>query len=172
MLDRTHKISEIVGAIALVASLIFVGIQVNQNTSAMRTASHQEAVNVWADMSSSLVNDDRLAELYADDLYPTLRPYGPTGDQVRLLAYLQASFYVIESHYLRWVDGDLPEEIWTSFRTGLFDTLTFRQSAMRYWNFNREYHSIRFQELVDEMIPRAEARRAELAELAKHSEDQ
>lgn len=35
MLDRIHKISEIIAAFAIVGSLIFVGIQVDQNTQAI-----------------------------------------------------------------------------------------------------------------------------------------
>ena len=36
MLDRIHKISEIVAAFAIVASLIFVGVQVSQITGALK----------------------------------------------------------------------------------------------------------------------------------------
>jgi hypothetical protein len=44
MLDRIHKISEIVAAAAIVGSLIFVGIQMNQNTSALRASFIQSSI--------------------------------------------------------------------------------------------------------------------------------
>jgi hypothetical protein len=163
MLDRVHKISEIVAAFALVASLVFVGVQISQNTSTMRTESHQTAVNVWANLATPLITDERLAALYSDDLYAELSPTGLGSDELSLSAYVQNTFFVIESHYLRWLDGDLPDEVWSGFRTGLFETMVQLKSGMVYWTYNHDNHSTAFQKLVDKLIPAAEDRRKEIA---------
>jgi hypothetical protein len=163
MLDRVHKIAEIVAAFALVASLLFVGIQISQNTSTMRAESHQAAVNVWANMATPLATNERLATLYSQDVYPELKSALSSPDQTSLSAYIQSTFYVIESHYHRWLVADLPDEVWSSFRTALFDTLVANQSAMTYWNGAGDRHTPEFIALVNDMIPAVTKRRAEFA---------
>jgi hypothetical protein len=44
MLDRVYKIAEILAAVAIVFSLVFVGLQIKQNTQAIAS---QEDSSVW-----------------------------------------------------------------------------------------------------------------------------
>ena len=51
MLDRIHKIAEIVAAFAIVGSLLFVGIQMQQNTEALETGLEQNASHRWQEIN-------------------------------------------------------------------------------------------------------------------------
>ena len=63
MLDRFHKMAEIVASIAIVASLIFVGIQVSQNTTATSSQTHQFLLQDETRTSELLITHPEVAAL-------------------------------------------------------------------------------------------------------------
>ena len=160
-LQDIYFVAEIFGVVAIIGSLIFVGIQMRQNTSAMKIESHQKANELWTNMSMPLVTNERFATLFAEDVHPDLRAVGYDADQVSLSTYMGVSFSIIESHYLRWLEGNLPDEIWSTMKSGLLEFLTLRQSSAEHWRFARDFVSPEFRSLVDQLVPLAGDRRKE-----------
>ena len=76
MLDRFHKVSEIVASFAIVGSLIFVGIQVNQNTNATRVSNAQAAMQVWSDHAMAMATSESLAQAYVAGINPEILEFG------------------------------------------------------------------------------------------------
>lgn len=62
MLDRAHQIADIVAAFAVVGSLIFVGIQLQQNAKAMGVENRQSAMNGWNETTLAVATNEQLAE--------------------------------------------------------------------------------------------------------------
>jgi hypothetical protein len=56
-------IGELVGGVAVIASLVYVGLQIRQNTGAMRAASAQNLVTVSTNGHFLLAADNGLAEI-------------------------------------------------------------------------------------------------------------
>ena len=57
-------LGEFVGAALLFISLIYVGLQIKQNTSATRIASTHSAIESSVDFNKLLVNDQKLSDLF------------------------------------------------------------------------------------------------------------
>ena len=92
MLDRFHKISEIIAAFAIVGSLVFVGIQLNQNTSALLVDSQQSAMAAWNDTSLAIATNERLAGLISESRYPEFKAAEAGGSESRqALTFITAS---------------------------------------------------------------------------------
>ena len=56
--EALGAIGEIVGAVAVVLSLIFLATQIRQNTRSSRTASYQAAVTSISDLTREIGSDD------------------------------------------------------------------------------------------------------------------
>ena len=165
MLDRIHKISEIVGAVALVASLIFVGIQISQNTEATRISNSQNALNSWNDITLAMTTDDALQRRQYDGTYPELREkfaYDPA--LARMQSWLFAGVKAVESNYLQWLQGNLSDDLWHGYRSTFIELMTVSQDLAIYWENNGYTHSAPFRDLVAELEPEAAKRRQMLAQ--------
>ena len=57
-------LGEFVGAILLFTSLIYVGLQIKQNTSVTRIASMHSAIESSVEFGKLLVNDQKLSDLF------------------------------------------------------------------------------------------------------------
>ena len=165
MLDRIHKISEIVAAFAIVGSLVFVGIQLQQNTSALLVDGQQSAMAVWNDTSLAVATNERLAELMSASRYPEFQAAEGGGSESRqVLTFVTASMNSIENQYLQFLDGNLSEEIWNGFRSGLLSELTTLEIYNQYWAFAKSFHSPRYQLLVEELMLIADEQRRQYRE--------
>jgi len=61
--DRAVQVSEVIGAAAIVISLIYVGSEVRQNTLSVQTASHQSSIAMAQDLDQHFF-DAEFAAVY------------------------------------------------------------------------------------------------------------
>ena len=119
MLDRFHKISEIVAAFAIVGSLIFVGVQVNQNTSALRNSAAQANSDSWQNLTLALANNPKIAEVMAATIItPEDFPGQPAPELLQVGAYINANIKSMETNYHQWLSGNLSDELFNAARAG------------------------------------------------------
>ena len=57
-------IGELLGGVAVVASLVYVGLQIRQNTAATRAASHHAVTDSFNEINLSLAREPALAEVW------------------------------------------------------------------------------------------------------------
>ena len=120
MLDYIHKISEIIAAFAIVGSLIFVGVQVNQNTSALRNSAAQANSDSWQQNTLAIATNPTLARMWVEHLdFPEDVPMQPTPELLMIASYIGANLKSMESNYHQWMNGNLSDELFEGARTGL-----------------------------------------------------
>ncbi len=109
-LDKLHKYVEITAAIAVIISLIFVGLEVRQNTAAVQSAAAQAVHENFAAWYTSLQSD-------ADLLIVTtkgMRDYESLTASEK--AQFIATFMSLSSHtqnaFYKWREGSLAPELW------------------------------------------------------------
>ncbi|NIQ57201.1 MAG: hypothetical protein GWN71_28625 [Gammaproteobacteria bacterium] len=64
-----QAVAEVIGAIAVVASLVYLAIQVRQNTRAVRAATYDAMVRSSADFLDPLIRDGSLARLFESNVF-------------------------------------------------------------------------------------------------------
>jgi hypothetical protein len=159
MLDRFHKMAEIIASIAIVGSLIFVGIQVNQNTDATRASNAQVAMQVWSDHAMAMATSESLAHTYMDGIHPELLEIANlTVNEVRINMWWSASVRSVESNYLEWLAGNVSDELWFSHRQTLLSSYVTSLGMQSYWASQAENHSQPFRELMKEISTEAAIR--------------
>ena len=117
--DWAH-IAEIIGGIAIIASLIFVGVQIQENSRAVRSATFQASTDSDLAVLEPMVNDPDLAFLYNN--YRD-EPGSLTPQQLGRVAFLIVSmFRQFENVFEQYQAGTLPESRWLSSK-GVLENL-------------------------------------------------
>ena len=142
-------IGEIVGAIAVVISLIYVGVQVKQNTTATRVVTTQAHVESWNHVVSSLCQSSETASNWHQGLQDLSRLDG--GQRVQFFALLGLVNRYYEASYLGWSSGVLDERLWSGLREMLVDSMSY-PGAREWWNHRRHHYCREYQQLVDGLL--------------------
>lgn len=104
------SIGEIVAAIATVASLVYVAIQIRHNTVAVKSAAAQSVHEAFASWYHLLAADASLSQLVTDGL----RDYSSLSetDRARFVATFMAFLSYCQDAYIKWREGALSPELW------------------------------------------------------------
>ena len=118
-LETIYFISQIVAALGIMASLIFVGIQVRQSTRATKASAAFDATNSLASLNEQLwanYSDERMVE--GLETYNPAKGWEdfPVGVQTRMIIFNRALFQKMEGAYYLHCYGGLDEDIWESRR--------------------------------------------------------
>lgn len=109
-LEEWAFVAQIVSAIAVVASLVFVGFQLKHATAAIRATSSQAHSGLYTDLVQSIVDNADMGGIWTKGITD---PKGLAEvDWVRFVAYASALFRLYESSRVQWLNGRLDEEHW------------------------------------------------------------
>lgn len=158
-LEQWSFLAQIISAIAVIASLIFVGFQLKQATSAIRATSSQAHSALYTDLVSSIIDNGDFARAWSIGLE---RPQELTeAEWVRFVAYASALFRLYESSRVQWLNGRLDEEHWRTIERqatdfGHLPGLKIAWQLRGHW-FSPEFRSW-FEALTPAEVPRPYAR--------------
>jgi len=104
------NIGEFVAAIATVATLVYLAIQIRSNTAAVRSAAAQSVHEAFASWYHLLAADAELAQLVTDGL----RDYSSLSetDRARFVATFMAFLSNCQDAFIKWREGSLSPELW------------------------------------------------------------
>ena len=141
-------VAEIVGAIAVVVSLIYVGTSVNQNTDAILVANHHALVAMDQDTNAWFRDSEFAAsfEIAMDDV-SNLSPV--QSRQFR--TYLADKFNAWEFAFLTHNSGMMEDDIWDGW-DGYYRLELKQKGHQWYWNSGREGYSPAFRVYVDSIL--------------------
>jgi hypothetical protein len=96
--EQLSYLAQIIASVALIVSLIFVGLQIKQNTGALQRNEHNSTMAQWTVIRMAIAKNRDIAELMTGGLHGE-RPLD-AADQLRLENMLQenlwASFHIWE----------------------------------------------------------------------------
>jgi hypothetical protein len=107
------NLGQIIGAIAVVVSLIYVALQIRQNTNAVRAATSQSVHEHFANWYNSLACDASLSKIVIDGL----RNYASLSetDKVRFVATFMAFLSYSQNAFIKWKQGLLAPPLWLAW---------------------------------------------------------
>ena len=155
-LDHVHQISEIIASIAIVASLVFVGVQLNQSARATSISNAQAAQSSWSEHGLAIATNPHLSRKFTEEMYPGLRELSEfDAEQMAMLQWTSVAFRAVESNFLQWRNGDLSDEIWWGYENGMFFNFVAFRNFNDYWDSNRGRQLPEFRDYFDDMQARA-----------------
>jgi hypothetical protein len=148
-LSEWAAVAEVMGAIGIIATLIFVGTEIQQNTEAIRTSTVQAIADQDSTLSLTLATDDKLADLFAmlaDDpeAYRDQTKMS-RADRGRIGFAIRAALRRVENIYLHVQAGVLEPEALDRIGYGFYQS----SFARWYWRNARDGFDSEFADFFD-----------------------
>lgn len=151
--EKWRPVVDAVGTVAVVVSLVYVGVQVRQNTAAIQTSTSQDIYELHQDRS--------LPELENPELAALLLRVERTPDQVsavdslRYRRHLNLNMNLQEAVYTNLLNGTLEEEMAAGWLDGMA-LIICRPWMREFWNERRSGYHRAFRAAMDSVAARTE----------------
>ena len=135
-LEDLGNIGEFVAAVAVVVSLIYLAVQIRQNTRSVRMASHHAVMSEFRTNIRVLTQDPELASAYQvglehpDQLSET--------DRARFGPVLASSVQIYEELYAHYRAGLIERDLWESRERNLFYLMSL-PGPLAWWRGEATY---------------------------------
>ena len=145
-MNRT--IVEIIGFLSLVGSLAFVGVEIRQNTSAVRGATNQAISDQVGELMLTIATDDNLARLVKRLYDGETRDQFDPVDDMRLYMTIMTGLRRVENIFLQIEDGILDDRAFD--RIGL----SFYRSnyGQEIWQANKQFFDREFVPFFEKLL--------------------
>ena len=143
------SIAEIIGAFAVVISLIYVGVQVNNSASAVRSASANDANVAVQNWYMQVGSDAQTSQVFYDGLIST-EPL-QIHDEFQFLMMFHGAFLSFQNSYLIAAEGTIDDELVDAL-TGALVMVKDLPGTKRYWRQRKSTFHASFVIYVDELF--------------------
>lgn len=160
-LDFLGNIGEFLGAVGVIISLVYLTVQLRQNTKALRASSYQEISHNSRELLELLIQDGSMADIFTRAREGGVEVLTP-AEQVRWHSMLLAIFRHWDNLFYQYRNDMLERELWRSYQhviAGYMAEVGFQE----WWAEQRHGFSQSLQELVNGVIARQELRPETLA---------
>jgi len=111
--EAIGAIGEIVGALAVVASLLYLAIQTRANANALRANAVWNAETIFAHQNYAHAKDPIEADLIARVSVAEAKLEDFTDTEINQLHLLvRGAMQMLQAQYSLWKEGALPDELW------------------------------------------------------------
>lgn len=150
-LSELANIAEIIGAFAVVVSLIYVGVQVNDSNRAVRSASVNDANVAVQEWYMEIGSDEQTSHLF----YRALMSETPlrNEEEFQFIMFFHGAFLAFQNSYLMAEEGTVDPELVDGL-TGAILAVKDTPGTRRYWRQRRTTLHPRFVAYVDDLMSR------------------
>lgn len=143
---------EITGLIAVVTSLVFVGLEIRQNSQASKTANQHALLEMALNYQNTIMQDEELSEIYQAMLEGS-EP-GLTKEQQGRASQIRGNqFNLWESAFYAHDTGQLNDELWAAWNG--FNRSLINDQHRAWWKKNRQGFGESFSSHVDSVLSQA-----------------
>ena len=152
--EAISAIGQIVGAIGVVVSLIYVATEVRNSARATQLASRRSISEIFTLLSRQLAEHPDLRELYYRGLHDFESLEG--AERVRFSALMGQSFRLLEATYYGQSEGHVGERLWRGAEAALRDFSGY-PGIQAWWRTRSHWFSEDFANLVNQLQRTAKA---------------
>ena len=143
--EELSAIAQLIGSIAVIASVLYLAIQVHQSTRIAKLAAQDAAATALREVTKPFAENSELARIWRvglEDLDAL-----STEDQARFFHSTYQFLKAFETIHFHHVYGLMDEQTWQGW-CGLLKHYIVSPGIERYWNVRHDLFSARFQEFV------------------------
>lgn len=146
---KLRPLAELAGAIAVLLGLIFVGMELKQNTEAVQAATLQSMTDASQEYLLLLASDADLNRIWR-----TARqdPDALTeGEASQYFVLIRAQWLRFQNSYLQWQRGSMSDDDWALYENFVcnMSASTMAESRRRTWSDHKEALTPQFVEFVE-----------------------
>jgi len=148
-LSELASIAEIIGAFAVVISLIYVGVQVNDSAGAVRSASANDANVAVQSWYLQIGSDQQTSELFYEAL--TSEETLSNQEEFQFLMMFHGVFLAFQNSYLLAEEGTIDVELRDALTVAILGVKDL-PGMRRYWRQRKTYLHSEFADYVDQLL--------------------
>jgi hypothetical protein len=151
-LSEFADLGELLGGIAVVASLVYLALQVRQNTRAVRGSTLHLNTDLWASLFLQLC-DQEVARAYVAGMVgrPDIKPLHYT----QFFFICKAMFLALEDQYYQSRQGILDPEIYAAYERATSSQFLAFPGFRLWWQQTRSTFSPPFVQRIEELLAAA-----------------
>ena len=148
--DAVGAIGELIGAVAVVISVLYLAWQVRSQVQEEKVTAIHEVSEGFREGIAATFMDRQLAELFvkAKDDAQSLGEV----DRLQFVAFIQRNYRVWEDAFYQRQEGRLDEAHWRSMERQYASLLSW-PGVQWVWSIRREFYTTEFREYVDALEP-------------------
>ena len=148
--EAIGAVGEILGAMAVIGSLLFVGMQIRNNTRATQVASSHNLTNTFLTVLNSLATDPELTRIWLQQSRDISALSGNDLQRVLSLNVMVLKAFEDAFHHHRL--GQMSDEMWDGWQAFILLVCSY-PGVRQYWEQRKNFYSRSFQEYVDNPPP-------------------
>ena len=149
-LSDLASIGSLISGVAVAITLIFLVMQMRQNTLAVKATATQSFSALYQQISNIVVVNGDMARIWRqglDDIHQL-----SDDERVRFISYLSTIFRFMESARLQWRHGQLDNQHWYELETEIKD-FSMQPGVKAYWALRRHWHADDFGRWFESLPP-------------------
>jgi hypothetical protein len=147
-------IAEIVGAIAVVISVIYLAVQIAEGNKELRSQSHYNALSLGQRPFEIELENAELARIISTGY---LEPDNLSGEEwYRFEQYQVMAFNAWEYYYYEHGKDAIPEQLWVGANAYYHQNLVTKPGLARFWEEYRHIYAEPFRSYVEDILASAE----------------
>ena len=131
-LSDLANLAEIVGAIAIIVSLIYVGQELRANTAAVRANSLQSITNSSSASMLAVVENGDFADIRLQGDQDPLQLSG--ADRLRYVLYQRQMWLHFQNVWTQWKLGVIDDGVWQGYQNIICDDLVETDAKLAWWS--------------------------------------
>lgn len=146
---QREQLGEIIGAIAVCGSLLYLAIQIRAQNRETRLSAIREFSETYNQVTDSISSDATLSDIFVRAVF------GDEGlsalddvELLRLSTFFQKMTRVWENSYYQYKDSRLDERLWRSFNTQLAE-VSSTKAYKQFWKQRSHYYSEDFRKFIE-----------------------
>jgi hypothetical protein len=148
--DAISAVSQFISSIAVVLSVLYLGIQVHRSTRIARVAAQDAAAAAVRDVTNTFMENADMSRIWGAGL-EDLKTLSPE-DQARFFHATHQFLKALETIHFHHLNGLMDEQLWRGWQEMLRHYIAAPGMA-RYWEIRSQLFSVRFREFVSHLEP-------------------
>lgn len=152
MFEALGNLGDFIGGIAVVVTLVYLSVQVRQNTIALRTASRQQVVDSYRTVNRLLL-DPKISRPFVAGLerFPEM----PFDDRSTFAAVMNEHALFFQAAFALYESGQLEDETYHAYRDWIA-TIVNAPGATAWWETARSVYAPKVVAALDERLARGD----------------
>jgi hypothetical protein len=147
--EAIGAIGEVVGAAGVIGTLVYLAVQIGQNTKVVRSATRQAVSSEQREIGYQIMVDPEVREAAK---YWTNVEDSPAADaQFRNEMFIRSLLRMYENQYYQKKDGTFENDIWEGYVVSMMRNFS-QPTFQAWWPENRSLYSSDFKAFVDAKI--------------------
>lgn len=154
-IETAALIAEIVGAVAVVISVVYLAVQISESNKELRSQSHYNALSLGSRPFEIELENAELARIISigyenpDQLSET--------EWYRFLQYQVMAFNAWEYYYYENGKGAIPENLWIGANAYYHENLVTKPGLKKFWNEYEHIYAEPFHSYVEGILEEGES---------------